>query len=138
MRIFLNIEAETPEEVMAAIKELSATGVVCKPAEVEPKKNTAPRTNKPATPKTPEPEPATDDTPTTNEPEADNEIPATKEPDTTEIPSITELKEAAVAKGKTPEGKAAIKKLLTSFESPSISAIPEDKRSAFLAALEEL
>ncbi len=63
MHIHLNIEADTTEEILAAIKELSATGVVhtqTKPAEAaaDPKKN-APRNNKPTAQKTPEPDPAT-------------------------------------------------------------------------------
>ncbi|CQR71653.1 hypothetical protein SOV_04460 [Sporomusa ovata DSM 2662] len=124
MHIHLNIEADTTEEILAAIKELSATGVtpIQKPA--EGKKSS--HSNKAATSKATEP--ATDTT-----------LPAeTEKTEEETIPTVNELKEAAVAKGKTPEGKKAIKDLLASFESPSISAIPEDKRAAFLAALKDL
>ncbi len=130
MRIYFNIEADSPSEVMEAIKELAAAGVVhtqAKQGDLESKKNTAPRNTKPAAPaKVPEP--------VTEEPTEDDTAPTEAEA----IPTVEELKKAAVEKGKTPEGKAAIKKLLTQFESPSISAIPEDKRAAFLAALGDL
>lgn len=129
MNISLNIEASSPEEILAAIKELAAAGVVhtsAKESGTESKKNTSPRNNKPAAPaKAAEPDPGD-----TAEPKEDGNTPIEE---TAEISSVTEIKEAAVEKGKTPEGKAAIKKLLTEFESPSISAIPEDKRAAFLA-----
>ncbi|TWH46358.1 hypothetical protein [Sporomusa sp. KB1] len=137
MHIHLNIEADTTEEILAAIKELSATGVVhtqTKPAEAaaDPKKN-APRNNKPTAQKTPEPDPAT-----TTAPSDDDATSETAEEAADTIPTVEEIKKAAVEKGKTLEGKKAIKDLLVSFESKSLSAIPEDKRAAFLAALEEL
>lgn len=127
MRIHFNIEAETPEEVMTAIKELAITGAVPIQKTAEPKKNTAPRDNKPAAPKTTEPDPSDDDATSGTADEAADTI-----------PTVEEIKKAAVEKGKTVEGKKAIKDLLVSFESKSLSAIPEDKRSAFLAALEDL
>ncbi|TCL35621.1 hypothetical protein EV210_11187 [Anaerospora hongkongensis] len=98
----------------------------------ETKKTVSPRGNKSAAQKAPEPEPAAED-PTEN-PSA----PVEEVDELAKIPTIEELKAAAVEKGKTPESKAAIKKLLASFESTSISAIPEGKRAAFLASLEDL
>ena len=125
MRIHLSVEAETTEELLAAIKELTAGGVTVH-TQTKPEKN--PR-NKPAAPAK-APEPAAD----TADPKGDD----TASGEAEEIPTVEELKKAAVEKGKTLEGKVAIKKLLASFESPSISAIPEDKRAAFLTALEGL
>lgn len=139
MRIHFNIEAETPEEVMTAIKELAITDVVntqTKPAEAaaDHKKNTAPRDNKPAAQKEPDPNPTT----TTTAPSDDDATSEAANEATDTIPTVEEIKKTAVEKGKTVEGKKAIKDLLVSFESKSISAIPEDKRAAFLAALEDL
>lgn len=54
------------------------------------------------------------------------------------IPTVVELRAKAQEKGKTPEGKQAIKALLEEFGSRSISEIPEEKRNAFMVALEEL
>lgn len=51
------------------------------------------------------------------------------------IPDDVELRAAASAKGKTPEGKAAVKALLTKYGVPNITAVPKDKRVAFLAEL---
>ena len=127
MKIYLNIEADSTAEILEAFKELAATGatVQVKPAETKKRK--------PAAPQTPETDPVVEDAPPTEvTPPAEEDAPVV------EIPSIEDIKKVAVEKGKTPEGKAAIKKLLTSFESPSISAIPEEKRAAFLAALEEI
>ena len=44
----------------------------------------------------------------------------------------------AQLKGGTADGKRAIKALLNGFESKSISDVPEDKRTAFIVALEAL
>lgn len=54
------------------------------------------------------------------------------------VPDVVELRAKAQEKGKTPEGKKAIKALLDEFESKSISDVPEEKRAAFLARLEAL
>lgn len=97
----------------------------------ETKKTVSPRGNKPAAQKAPEPEPAED-------PAENLSAPVKETDELAKIPTIEELKAAAVEKGKTPESKSAIKKLLASFESTSISAIPESKRAAFLASLEGL
>lgn len=60
----------------------------------------------------------------------------TKTPE--EIPTVVDLRAIAQEKGKTPEGKKAIKALLDEYESKSISNVPEEKRAAFFAALEGL
>ena len=54
------------------------------------------------------------------------------------IPTVVELREAAQEKGKTAEGKKAIKALLDKYDSKAISNVPEDKRAAFLVELEAL
>ena len=54
------------------------------------------------------------------------------------IPDIVELRAKAQEKGKTPEGKKAIKDLLEKYGCQSISTVPEEKRAAFLAELEAL
>lgn len=54
------------------------------------------------------------------------------------IPSVVELRAKAQEKGKTPDGKKAIKALLDQFGSKSISDVPEESRAAFLAELEAL
>ncbi|MGM1047630.1 MAG: hypothetical protein ACQEXX_15970 [Bacillota bacterium] len=58
--------------------------------------------------------------------------------DGVEIPSVVDLRAKAQEVGKTAEKKKAIKVLLNKFESPSISDVPEDKRIAFMAELENL
>lgn len=59
-------------------------------------------------------------------------------PDSEEVPTVVELRAVAQEKGKTPEGKAAIKALLNEFGSKSVSDVPEEKRAAFLTALGKL
>lgn len=134
MNITLNIQAETPEEIMAAVMKLAATGGAVPAMTTPESKKTASRVNKPAAAKPAEPDSAPADTKETVKPEE----PQQDHDSDQEIPDVTALRAAAREKGKTPEGKKAIKALLTNFESKSISDIPEDKRSAFLAALEEL
>ena len=129
MNITLNIQAETPEEIMAAVVELAATGGPAIPVS----KKTPSRANKPAAAK-PAEQDTTPDTKETGKPEEQHQDSDAGQ----DIPDVTVLRAAAQEKGKTPEGKKAIKDLLTSFDSKSISAIPEDKRAAFLAALEDL
>ncbi|MFW5436333.1 hypothetical protein [Paenibacillus apiarius] len=58
--------------------------------------------------------------------------------DAEDAPTIVALRAAAQVKGKTPEGRKAVKALLDEFESKSISDVPEEKRAAFLVKLEEL
>ncbi|MGG3282760.1 hypothetical protein [Paenibacillus solani] len=55
-----------------------------------------------------------------------------------EIPTVVELRAKAQEVGKDPKKKPEIKKLLGEFESASISDVPEEKRIAFMAALEAL
>jgi hypothetical protein len=55
-----------------------------------------------------------------------------------EIPTVVELRAAGQEKGKTPEGKKAIKALLDEFESKSLSEVPEEKRAEFLERLKAL
>ncbi|BFH13504.1 hypothetical protein WJ0W_006389 [Paenibacillus melissococcoides] len=54
------------------------------------------------------------------------------------IPTVEELREVAAAKGKTAEGKKAVKALLDEFGSKNITAVPEEQRAAFLARLKAL
>lgn len=135
MKIHISIEAESPIELMDALKKLSADSApqtVDKPREAEPKK---PRTAKPAEPRQPETAP-TEDAATPPTPAAD---PAPDiEPEAVNVPTVVELRAAAQEKGNSPEGKKAIKDLLNRFGSPSISALRDDQRAAFMAALEEL
>lgn len=79
--------------------------------------------------------------------ETPKEAPATTQPEPEEsqgsdkaeaIPDVVELRAKAKEKGSTAEGKKAIKALLDEFGSKSISDVPEEKRAAFLAALEEI
>ncbi|MGF7049123.1 putative phage protein gp47/JayE [Paenibacillus sp. DS2015] len=58
--------------------------------------------------------------------------------DTVDIPTIVDLRAKAQEKGKTPEAKKAIKALLDKFESKSVSDVPEDIRTEFIAELEAL
>lgn len=55
-----------------------------------------------------------------------------------DIPDIVDLRKVAQEKGKTPEGKKAIKALLQQFGCQSISAVPKEKRAEFLDKLEAL
>ena len=55
-----------------------------------------------------------------------------------EIPTVVELRAEAQKHGQSPEGKKSIKALLNKFGSKSISDVPEDKRTAFLAGLSAL
>lgn len=54
------------------------------------------------------------------------------------IPTVVEIRAKAQEKGKTPEGKAAIKELLNKYESKSLSTVPEEKRAAFIKDLEAI
>lgn len=55
-----------------------------------------------------------------------------------EIPTVVELRAKAQEVGKDPKKKPAIKELLGKFESASISDVPEESRTAFMAELEAL
>lgn len=52
--------------------------------------------------------------------------------------TVAEIRDCAKEKGKTAEGKAAIKSLLETYNSKSISTLPEESRAAFMADLEEI
>jgi len=144
MNITLNIEAGNPGELHEAITGLA--GIMGSPvipqAEPEKRKQSSKGTTKQE--KQPDPEPTVeskaeekpDETPDA-EPETTEET-SDAETETAEIPTVVDLRAAAQAKGGTPEGKKAIKALLDKFESKSISDVPEDKRTAFLQALEDL
>lgn len=54
------------------------------------------------------------------------------------IPDVVQLRAVAAEKGKTPEGKKAVKALLDKFECSNISSVPDDKRAAFLKELEAI
>lgn len=70
---------------------------------------------------------------------ADQEKAATKEETPpVDIPSVVDLRAKAQEKATSVEAKKAIKALLDEFGSKSISDVPEEKRAAFLAKLEEL
>ncbi|KZS48100.1 hypothetical protein AWU65_20300 [Paenibacillus glucanolyticus] len=55
-----------------------------------------------------------------------------------DIPTVVELRAKAQEVGKDPKRKPEIKKLLGEFESAAISDVPEEKRKAFMVALEAL
>lgn len=138
MNITLNIQADSPFELREAITGLAgilSEAVVPQPiiAQEEPEKpkRATRTTTKPE--KQQEPEPAKEPEMTSDEsPEPAPEV------DPENVPTVVELRAKAQEKGKTPEGRKAIKALLEEFSSKSISDIPEEKRSAFLARLEEL
>jgi hypothetical protein len=58
--------------------------------------------------------------------------------DSVEIPSVVDLRAKAQEVGKTAEGKKAVKALLNKYNSPSISDVPADGRTEFMAELEKL
>ena len=58
--------------------------------------------------------------------------------DMADIPTLVDLRAKAQEKGKTAEGKKAIKALLDKYDSKSISNVPEEVRVAFMADLEAL
>lgn len=137
MKIHISIESESPVELLEALKKLSADSAVTVVADKREPEAKKPRASRVAEPRQPEPaqvEAAAEATPAAVE--ADPA--AVEEPETVAAPSVVELRAAAQEKGKTMEGKKAIKDLLNSFESKSISDIPEAKRAAFMAALEDL
>jgi len=122
--ISISVEVKAPELAVAIMALAGALGgnyqvpIVQKPADAPKKEKNAENKSDPA--------PA-------SEPNTTSET-----TDTEEIPTVVDLRAKAQEKGKTPEGKTAIKELLNKFESKSISEVPEEKRAAFLAALGEL
>ena len=144
MNITLNIEAGNPIELQEAITGLAGImgGPTTPQPESEKTKKSSKGTSKPE--KQPDPDPVVKTNTAEEGPEdkpdivTEDEIDDAPETDTEEIPTVVELRAAAQMKGGTPEGKRAIKALLDKFESKSISDVPEDKRTAFLQALEDL
>lgn len=113
MNITLNIQADSPTELQEAIAGLAGiVGGATATQEEKPKRGSR----------------------TTAKPDKQQD----PEVDPENVPTVVELRAKAQEKGETLEGKKAIKALLEEFSSKSISDIPEEKRSAFLARLEEL
>jgi hypothetical protein len=137
MNITLNIEAGSPAELQEAVTGLAGImgGVVVPQPTVateepEKQKRSRKQENQPAS----EPKKAEKKQDSSAADETDQVVDETTE----YVPTVVELRAKAQEKGKTPEGKKAIKALLDEFGSKSISDVPEEKRSAFLAALEAL
>ncbi|UTG84511.1 hypothetical protein [Bacillus paranthracis] len=133
MNITLNIQADNPIELQAAIEGLAKQGLVNVTGEAKevvktPKKAQAKKESTSS-------EPKKDVAPKETKKE---ETPKVEEKQSANAPSVVELRSTAQEKGKTPEGKKAIKALLVEFESKSISNVPEEKRAEFLAKLENL
>lgn len=130
MKISLHIEADTPQELQEAISGLAAVHVPSRGQATtetkQTKRNTTPKEEK----KPKEEQVVEKETPVDQE--------ATSEADQQDTPTVVELRTVAAEKGKTAEGKKAIKALLDKFESKSISTVPEEKRAAFLVELEAL
>ena len=63
---------------------------------------------------------------------------STEDTGTDNVPTVVELRAMASEKGKTPEAKKAIKALLDSYGSKSISDVAENQRVGFLKELESL
>ena len=146
MPVQITINGENAEQAIQELAVLS-TGIIGKPAAFV----TAPETPKADKPtfKVPErirtkPEPAKappttppdpKDEPADDALEADTDVDAADEP----IPTDVELRELARQIGsKGPEGKAAIKALLSKYGVPNITAVPDNKRIAFKRDLEAL
>jgi|GEM_PF-2974548 len=154
MNITLNIEAGTPAELQEAIVGLAGiVGFVQDGPAIQQTKSDQekPKRNSRTTTKTDKP---TDSQPDDEEQQSAEQISETEKESAEEvtshetgdgpgdseehIPTVVELRAAAQEKGKTPEGKQAIRELLNKFGSKSISDVPEKKRAAFLAELEAL
>lgn len=143
MNITLNIQADNPVELQAAIEGLAKQGlvnvtgeakeVVKTPKKVQAKKETTP--SEPKKEEAPKVEEKQDVTPKETKKE---ETPKVEGKQDVNVPSVVELRSMAQEKGKTPEGKKAVKALLVELESKSISTVPEEKRAEFLAELEKL
>jgi len=135
MNITLTIVAGSSEELQEAVNGLAnrlvSAGAVASKSEPEKAK----RVSKPATPT---------EKPQETKPEVESgtaedavETPQV-EVDEVEIPTVVELRAEAQKHGQSPDGKKAIKALLTKFGSKSVSDVPEDKRAEFLAELTAL
>ncbi len=117
MEISVNIRADHPEELQSILKALAGAPEIPKTAKSTEKKKAkeTPPAEEPANEANEKPEPVCDSAP---------------------IPTDVELRAIAAEKGKADGGKAAIKALLTKYDSPAISKVPEDRRIEFLAELE--
>lgn len=143
MSIQIVINGENADEAIRELAVLSA-GIAGRitPAESVPTPET-PKTEHAARNAGTKPEPAKAPPaapPESQDESGDIESEPDDDPDVTDepIPTVVELRAKAQEIGKTSEGKKAIKDLLNKFGSKSISDIPENKRAAFLRALEEL
>lgn len=145
MPVQIIINGENAGESIKELATLSAalTGkteaVAEQPVQEEQKprqrKNTTPKKEEPAKEESsPQPDPEESTKPEQPEPEETTD----NYDDGAPIPTVVELRAKAQEKGKTQEGKAAIKALLKKFESKSISEVPEAKRAAFYAELEKI
>ncbi|TVZ81260.1 hypothetical protein FB379_11759 [Aeribacillus composti] len=122
MPIQITISAETAEETMKLIQELADTVFKTQRVDVSPKTEVSTSETESTKQKT-KPQPQKPKAQTTPD-----------EP----VPSIVELRAKAQEKGKTPEGKQAIKALLQKYGCKSISTVPEEKRAEFMAEVEAL
>lgn len=130
---------ESIRELTTLAAAISGQATAVQPAEEPQKQKTETkqqRTTKPEQGSKPEPDTADKSEPETSGSSSD--VPEDQGGEQEEIPTIVQLREVASAKGKTAEGKASIKALLTKYESKSISDVPEAKRAAFLRELEAL
>ena len=123
MSIQITITAESAAEAKQLIQDLADTMIGMRSEEIPEKTEVSTMKEKTLKQKTKEPE-------IEESPEDD----FSDEP----IPTVVEIRAKAQEIGKTPEGKKAIKELLNQFESKSISDVPENKRAAFMRALEAL
>lgn len=139
-KINVSINAESASELSTTILELAAafstTSVektVTPDPEEAPKADKPKRQNRKQKEKKETPPPPVDNAQEEEEDQveesASEEIP---------VPDVIELRAVAREKGKTAEGKKAIKALLDEFGFKNISEIAEEKRAEFLVALEEL
>lgn len=128
MNITLHIEAVSPAELQEAIAGLA--GITGGTTPIQPEKPKSPaRTKVEKQPDTKSEEPTKQEEPTND---------STEDASDEAIPTVVELRAAAQEKGKTAEGKRAIKALLDEFGSKSISDVPENVRAEFMRRLEAL
>lgn len=126
MPVSINITGENAEQAIQEFSVLSAHFVAqlgdVKPVEMEKPKR---QTRQTAPKETVKPDPVQDEDETGGGEDED-------------APTVVELRAKAQEVGTTAEAKKAIKELLNNYGSKSISDIPEDKRAAFMAALEAI
>ncbi|WP_342416246.1 hypothetical protein NST83_01075 [Paenibacillus sp. FSL R10-2782] len=130
MPVQINITGEDANQAIEEFAILSAafTGVQAPTVQPTPQED-KPKRNRTTAPK---PEPKEDPNPdkVSNEVQEDGKK--------IDIPSVLELREAAAGVGSTPEAKAKIKALLDQYEARNLSAVPDDQKVGFLAALKAL